>query len=99
MDDMAQALFKMIREFNKVSYKRKNCSDIIYKYGYLIYRVISEVQVLLLLMSGGSDEKQNEKQDSQYLANKKLVDAADGTFLKLDIPLKDFMGLNYQFDG
>lgn len=96
---MAEAVFEMIREFNKISYKRKNCSDIIYKYGYLIYRVISEVQVLLLLMSGSSDEKQNEKQDKQVVINKKLVDAADGTFLKLDRPLKDFMGLNYQYDS
>jgi hypothetical protein len=44
-------------------------------------------------------EKQGEKQGEIVLANKKLVDAADGTFLKLDIPLKDFMGLNYQYDS
>lgn len=40
----------IVKEFNKVAYKKKNRSEIIYKYGYIIHRVISEIQVMLLLM-------------------------------------------------
>lgn len=51
----------MIRDFKSVAYKRKNCSEIIYKYGYIIYRIISEVQVILLLIGSASEEDNGSK--------------------------------------
>lgn len=40
---MTKGLYEMIKEFNSISYKKKNRTQIVYKYGYMIYRVISEV--------------------------------------------------------
>lgn len=81
----------MIREFNKVSYKRKNCPEIIYKYGYMIYRVLSEVQVLLLLMGSGKTNTYDLK-----FGTNKIIEAAEGKFLSLT-PLTSFMGLSYKY--
>lgn len=84
---MKLAVEDMIKEFNKISYKRKNCSEIIYKYGYIIHRLISEVQVMLLLMGSASSDGKESK-----IGKSKIIEAADGNFLSL-LPLITFMGL------
>lgn len=81
----------MIREFNNVSYKRKNSIEIIYKYGYIIHRVISEVQVLLLLMGSGSTDK-----SEKVVPNNRIIEAAEGKYLSLKL-LPAFMGLSYMY--
>lgn len=92
-EEMKMAVEQIIKEFNKVAFKKKHCSEIVYKYGYIIHRVISEIQVMLLLMGSASVDG-NEKQ----IGKNKIIDAADGKFLSLKT-LIDFMGLGFIHDG
>jgi len=84
---LSKALYEMIKDFKNVAYKRSNCSGIIYKYGYIIYRVISEAQVLLLLMSGAAGDKD------------RILNAADNKFFVLKRPLVDFVEIGFNWNG
>ena len=39
----------MIKCLSKISYKKSNSTQIVYKYGYLIYRIVEEAKMFLLL--------------------------------------------------
>lgn len=90
---MKSAIDVMIKEFNKVSYKRKYCTEIIYKYGYMIHRLISEVHVMLLLMGNASNDG-----NESLIGKNKIREAANNVFLSLK-PMASFMGLPYKYQG
>lgn len=39
----------MIGSLSKISYKKYNTTQIVYKYGYLIHRIVEEAKMFLLL--------------------------------------------------
>ena len=50
IDECASSVYKIIKEFNKVAFKRSFASEVIYKYGYIIHRIIEEAKIFILLI-------------------------------------------------
>ncbi len=50
IDECAASVYKIIKEFNKIAFKRSFTSEVIYKYGYIIHRIIEEAKIIILLI-------------------------------------------------
>ena len=50
IDECAVSVYKIIKELNKVAFSRSYASEVIYKYGYIIHRIIEEAKIFILLI-------------------------------------------------
>lgn len=88
LEEYQQAIYQIIRQFNRVAYKRKDSVEIIYKYGYIVHRIFDEAKVLILLIE--SDQNDEKK-------SKKILEASDQKYIDLFRPVKDFLGVEYVY--
>ncbi len=88
LEEYQQAIYQIIRQFNRVAYKRKDSVEIIYKYGYIVHRIFDEAKVLILLMESDQDDANKSK---------KFLEASDGNYIDLSRQIKDFFGVEYVY--
>lgn len=70
IEHCANAVYDIIKEFNHVAFKRSFASKIIYKYGYIIHRIIEEAKIFTLLIEiyGAADRaKIMEQTNNQFI--------------------------------
>lgn len=85
VEDCESKIYDMIKELNRISHSVKNRKTIIYKYGYLIYRILEEMKIFMLLIESASEDN---------LAIIKRVSESN-SLLQLKTPLQNFLNIAF----
>lgn len=84
-----KSVYKILKSFNKVSYKKIKCQQVIYKYGYIIHRILEEAKLFFLLIED-SCPKPIQKQLKDIVETDLIID--------ISRPLRDFMGVEFSYN-
>ena len=60
IDECAENVYNIIQELSRVAFKLSYASSVVYKYGYILHRIIEEAKIFILLIEiyGFKNKKQ-----------------------------------------